>query len=56
MKNSQVKQFVETNKQLQKFLLYLADEYDFKKEEKEVLTNANKHFDNLNIIFSKVKK
>ena len=56
MKNSQVKQFIETNKQIQKFMLYLIDKYDFSLEEKVILTNADKHFDNLNIIFSKVKK
>lgn len=56
MKNNQVKQFIETNKQMQNFLTYLQGEYDFKKEESEIIDNAVKHLGNMNLIFLKIKK
>ena len=56
MKNKNVKQVIDTNIQLQNFLVYLQEHHEFSDEELEILKNANKHFDNLNIIFSKIKK
>lgn len=56
MKNKEVKQLIETNKQIQNFIGYLQSSYEFKDEENDMLNLVTTHFDNLNVIFGKIKK
>lgn len=52
----QVKLLIDTNNQVVAFIDYLYSKYDFDHDELEVFENFKKHMENLNIIFSKVKK